>query len=245
LEQLARRVPLKEGDVIGLATQYDAYRLPDYKQHAQYVFSFELYSIKLRLHVAIVGSQLVAATKPEILKQVIDAEMNPPPAAGNAAAAAEKAASDEQAAGKPAGGQPVHLLVRFNRQALDRMRSQLELYWAEKSRLACHHNAVAIYTLAKLYDTPLDEVDRLSESKYGVRYFCPEHGRYEFDTAHDMVTCSVHGNRADSRQNLAVDETSSFARFLSGLDKLTATLRFDDDALIATVEIVRHKAKSK
>jgi hypothetical protein len=238
LEQLARRVPLKEGDVIGLTTQYDAYRLPDYKKHSLYVFSFELYAIKLRLHVAIVGNQLVAATKPEILKQVIDAEANP-------TSGRDVAAASEKADGKPIAGNPVHFLVRFNRQALDRMRSQLELYWAEKSRLACHHNAVAIYTLAKLYDTPLDQVDRLAESKYGVRYFCPEHGRYELDAAHDMVTCSVHGNRADSRQNLAVDDTSSFARFLSGLDELTATLKFDDDDLLATVEIVRHEKRPK
>ena len=34
LEQLSKRVPLKEGDVFGLGTHFDAYRLPDYKQHA-------------------------------------------------------------------------------------------------------------------------------------------------------------------------------------------------------------------
>ncbi len=123
---------------------------------------------------------------------------------------------------------------------LDRLRSQLDLYWAEKSRLACHHNAVAIYTLSKLYDAPLDDVERLSELKYGVRYFCPEHGHYEFDAAHDMVVCSVHGNRADSKQNPGLDEHSSFARFLANLDEVMATLRFDDEALFATVEIVRH-----
>jgi hypothetical protein len=221
LEQLAKRVPLREGDVFGLATQYDAYRLPDYKQHPQYVFSFQLYAIKLRLHVALVGNQLVAATKPQILRQVIDAEANP--AVGAAAS------------------EPVQLLVRFNRRALDRLRDQMALYWAEKSRLACHRNAVAISTLAKLYDTPIDDVPRLAEAKYGVRYFCPEHGVYEYDAAHDMAVCSVHGNRADSKQNPGLDENSSFAHFLAGLDELVATLRFDDEALIATVEIVRHQ----
>ena len=238
LEQLSKRVPLKEGDVFGLGTHFDAYRLPDYKQHAQYVFSFQLYAIKLRLHVAIVGNQMVAATKPEILKQVIDAEENPPEKEPRVAGAGGAA---EAADGNAATREPVQLLVRFNQRALDRLRSQLELYWAEKSRLACHHNAVSIYTLAKLYDTPLEDAARLSEAKYGVRYFCPEHGRYELDAAHDMVVCTVHGNRADSRQNLGLDENSSFARFLSNLDELVATLRFDDEALIATVEIVRHE----
>ena len=228
LEQLSKRVPLKEGDLFGLGTHFDSYRLPDYKQHAQYVFSFQLYAVKLRLHAAIVGNQMVAATKPEILKQVIDAE----------------GSRSEKAAAEGGAREPVQLLVRFNQRALDRLRSQLELYWAEKSRLACHHNAVSIYTLAKLYDTPLEDAARLSEAKYGVRYFCPEHGRYELDAAHDMVVCTVHGNRADSRQNLALDEKSSFARFLSTLDDLVATLRFDDEALIATVEIVRHEKKA-
>ena len=119
---------------------------------------------------------------------MIDAEANPPGRRGGQGWRRAGPGRD------PGTREPVQLLVRFNRQALDRLRSQLELYWAEKSRLACHHNAVAIYTLAKLYDAPLDEVDRLSEAKYGVRYFCPEHGRYEFDAAHDMVVCSVHGN---------------------------------------------------
>ena len=121
----------------------------------------------------------------------------------------------------------------------------MDLYWAEKSRLACHRNAVAIYTLAKLYDTPIDDVPRLAEAKYGVRYFCPEHGVYEYDAAHDMVVCSVHGNRADSKQNPGLDEKSSFAHFLAGLDELIATLRFDNEALIATVEIVRHQDPGK
>jgi hypothetical protein len=228
LEQLSKRVPLKEGDVLGLGTRFDAYRLPDYKQHAQYVFSFQLYAVKLRLHVAIVGHQIVAATKPQILKQAIDAEGHPPDEAGAEVATRE----------------PVQLLVRFNQRALSQLRSQLELHWAEKSRLACHHNAVSIYTLAKLYDTPIDDAARLSEAKYGVRYFCPEHGQYELDAAHDMVVCTVHGNRGDSRQNSGLDEKSSFARFLSSLDEVVATLRFDNEALIATVEIVRATPRS-
>ena len=48
---------------------------------------------------------------------MIDAEASPP----------EKAAADGGAR------EPVQLLVRFNQRALDRLRSQLELYWAEKS----------------------------------------------------------------------------------------------------------------
>jgi len=218
LEQLSRQIFLKQQSVIpGLKTKLDAYRLPDYKDHAMYVFSGQVYAVKLRLHVALVGGQLVAATKPEILREVIDVsnsdEAQPPPEA--------------------------HVLLRLNRQGLGRMHDDLQLYWAEKSRVACHRNIISIYNLCKLYDVPIDEVPRLSEAKYGVRYFCPDHGEYAFDTERNRVACSVHGNREQSRQNPRIDRKSSFAQFIEGLDEVVARLRFRDDALIATVEIAR------
>ncbi len=217
LEQLAKKYFRQGGSTFGLPHQLDAYRLPDYKGTAQYVFSYQIYAVKLRLHVAVVGNQIVAATKPHVLRQVIDAAASPP--------------SAEQT--------PAQLFVRLNRRGLDRLESQLELYWGEKSRLACHRNAIALYNLVKLYNVPIDEAQRLAESKYGVRYFCPDHGRYEYDAARDEVVCSVHGNRGHSRQELRLDEEGSFAHFINSLDEVTAALRFEDQALLATVEIVR------
>ena len=170
------------------------------------------------MHVALVGKQLVAATKPEVLREVIDvagtAQADPPAKA--------------------------HVLLRLNRRALARAHDDLELYWAEKSRLACHRNIISIYNLCKLYEIPIEEVARLSEAKYGVRYFCPDGGEYTFDTERNRVVCSVHGNRRQSRQNPRLDRSSSFAQFIEGLDEITASLRFQDDALITTIEIVRN-----
>jgi hypothetical protein len=217
LDQLSRKIFLKKGDFYSLPTKLDVYRLPDYKEHPIYVLSYQLYAVKVRLHVAVVGSQLVAATKPETLREVIDA-------AGN------------KEAGKPA---EAHLLLRLNHRGLKRLTNAVQLYWEEKSRLACHHNIMPLYTLIKLYDLPMDEVHRLSEAKYGVTYLCPDHGVYAYDGKADQVVCSVHGNRQHSRQKPAAAQDSSFSRFVERVDQVEVRLRFQDDGLIATVEIAR------
>ena len=220
LTQLSQQVFLEGGEVLpGIGTSMDGYRMPDYNGHAMYVFSGSLYALKLRLHVALVGNQLVAATKPEIVREVIDA-----------------------AAAKPtAAGEPAHVLLRFNRRGLDRMWDDLQLFWAEKSRVACHRNISSIYNFCKLYGVPAGEVDRLSEAKYGLRYFCPDGGRYTFEPERSQVVCSVHGNREHSRQHPPESGESFFAQFMGNLEEVTAALRFTDDALIATLEIERSR----
>lgn len=224
LQQLSQRIFLKRENLMpGIASRLDAYRLPDYKDHALYVFSAQIYALKLRLHVALVGDQLVAATKPEILREVIDASETP---------------VDDSPA-------EAHMLLRLNRRGLDRLYDDVQLYWAEKSRIACHRNIISIYNLCNLYEIPIDEVARLSEAKYGVRYFCPDQGEYAMDTERHQVVCSVHGNREASRQNPRLDRQSSFAQFIENLDEIVASLRFEDDALITTVEIVRSPQVAK
>ena len=218
LDQLSQQIFLTKKDLMGaLQLSLDAYRLPDYKGHAIYAFSGQMYVLKTRLHVALVGDQLVAATKPEILREVIDvstAEETRPPT-------------------------EAHMLLRLNRRAIKRLYDDLQLYWTEKSRIACHRNIISIYNLCKLYDIPVDQVSQLSEAKYGVRYYCPDNGVYSFDAERDQVACSVHGNRQQSRQNAADGQTSSFARFMGSLDEIIASLRFREDAAIATIEVVR------
>jgi hypothetical protein len=91
----------------------------------------------------------------------------------------------------------------------------------------------------------MTEAPRLADAKYGVTYFCPDHGAYEWDTRRDQVRCNVHGNRQDSRQNPRLDRRSSFAEFVESVNEIVATLRFQEEALIATVEIVRHPGPGK
>ncbi len=219
LELMSKEVFLQGTDNAFIPTQLDAYRLPDYKGHAIYVFSIQAHAIKLRLHVSLVGDQLVAATKPSVLQEVIDV-------------------SDGEAEAETTKG---HLLVRFNRLALNKMYDEVQMYWAEKSRLACHRNTILIYNLHKLYGTPIDEVPALAEVKYGFRPYCPDHGEYSFDPQSNRCVCSVHGNRELSRQKPRVDRESSFFEFIDTLKEVDLVLRYGEDAMIATVEVDRQE----
>lgn len=220
LDRLATRIFLRGGSVFGVPSALDAYRLPDYRDHAVYVLSYQLHALKVRLHVALVGDQLIAATTPETLHQAIDA------------------------AAMPADRPPVeaHALLRLDRRAIDRLTDDLELYWEEKSRLACHSNTISIYNLVKLYGVDAAETGKLSDAKYGVTYFCPDGGEYRFDRERDQVVCSVHGNRQHARQQVELARQSSFRRFFESLDAITASLRYRNDGLFATVEIDRTRS---
>ncbi len=217
LEQFAERIFLQEGEFVGFDTKLDAYQLPKYKDHKIYVLNVGLYALSLRIHVSLVGNQLVFATKPELLREVIDASTVEP---------------DDNAT-------EAHMLIRLNHRALNRMSDDVQLYWAEKSRVSCHRNVISIYNFHKLYDLPIEKIPEISEAKYGVRYFCPDQGEYSFDKELNQIVCSVHGNREHSHQHSRLDENSSFAKFIDSLDTITASIVFQDDALLATVEIQR------
>lgn len=217
LRALPSRMFLERWETFDLPSRCDAYRLPDYRGHEVYVLSYQLYALKVRLHVALVGNKIVAATRPLTLEQVIDAKI-------------------AKTGGTPRDSQ---LIVRLNRRAIDCMEGDLRVYWAEKAREACHRNIMSIYNLVTLYETPVEEIDRLSDAKYGVTYFCPDGGAYSFSAQEDRVSCSLHGNRLDARQGDADVEEASFGRFMNRLEEILATLRFEEDAMIATLEIAR------
>jgi hypothetical protein len=172
----------------------------------------ERFSFDTTGHRQMVGDQLVVATKPELLREVIDA-------------------STAEAAQSPPAA---HVLLRLNRRGLKLAHDDVRLYWSEKSRRACHRNISSNYNLCKLYGVPADKVSTLSEAKYGVRYFCPDGGAYHFDHARDQVACNVHGNREQSHQDPPPNAKTSFQRFVETIDELTAALRFQDEALITS-----------
>lgn len=217
LEQFSEQIFLKEGKLAGLSTKLDAYELPKYKQHRVYVLSGRVYAVTARLYISLVKDQLVLATKPEILRQVIDV-------------------SEQD---RPAKESIAHALLRVNPKALDRLRDDVELYWSEKARLSCHRNIISVYNFHKLYDVPIEQVSQLSEAKYGVRYFCPDGGEYSYDADRNQVVCNVHGNREHSRQTPKPNQKPSFVSFAERFNDVTATLRFEEHALIAEVVIDR------
>jgi hypothetical protein len=63
LEQFSQTVFLRGGKLGPLPTKLDAYRLPDYQQHEIYVLSARLHAVALRLHIALVGNQLVTPAR--------------------------------------------------------------------------------------------------------------------------------------------------------------------------------------
>jgi hypothetical protein len=217
LDILTSKILLKGDTIMDLPAVFDAYRLPDHKGQANYVLSYQWYALKVRLHVALIGDQLIAATEPQTLRDVIDAANGAP----------EKTPV------------PAHLQMSLNFANMQRFKEDLRLYWSEKSRLACHHNIMAIYNLIKLYEVPMNEVDRLSQAKYGVIYFCPEGGAYAYDPARDQVECGIHGNRQHSRQDLGLADGGSFTRFVESLQTFVTRLRFDGDSLHVTLELAR------
>ncbi len=219
LDALSSRAFLETSNVFGLPSACDAYRLPDYRGHAIHVAMWRLYALKLRLSVALVGDQIVLATRPETLREVIDAAVD---------ANAERHMS-------------AHALLRFDRRAVRQLEGDLRVYWAEKAREACHRNVLSLYNLARLYGIPLAEVGKLSDAKYGVIDFCPDGGEYAMDESHDQVVCSVHGNRFASRLDVSAHDGSSFARFFDAIDEVVAGLRFEGDDLIATIRIARRE----
>jgi hypothetical protein len=123
------------------------------------------------------------------------------------------------------------------------MYDDVQMYWAEKSRLACHRNTVLIYNLHKLYATPVDEVPRLAELKYGIRPYCPDHGTYTIDPRTARCLCSVHGNREVSRQKPRIDQKSSFSQFIETLREVDLTLRCDEDVIVATLSVFCEKGE--
>jgi len=218
LELVTARLFLSAGRFLGLETAVDAYRLPDYKGYVNYVVVLRWYAAQVRVHVALVGDRLVAATTAAALREVIDAA---------------------EEAGGTTTGEPVHLRLRLDFAALQRFRDNLESHWAERARVACHNNIMSIYTLKTLYGIPVEQVNDMADAKYGVTYFCPAGGTYLYDPQTDQVSCSVHGNRRYATQQRRLSAQAGLARLLRTLRDLEARLTFHDDRLMATVEIRR------
>ncbi|WP_166830596.1 hypothetical protein [Thalassoroseus pseudoceratinae] len=217
LKELTSRVFLHSDRGSGLTTNLDAYRLPDYKQHPVYVFSLQVYVAKVRLHMSLVGGNLIAATDHETLRQAIDATQKP---------------TDDAT--------PIsHALMQVRFTAMKEMQDDLQLYWAEKARQASQRNIMPLYTLIKLYDVSVPEANQIADAKYGVTYFDPGGGKYVYDEASDQVLSTTFGNRQNARQNVSLEDNSPFADFFRSLIAITVRLRYEGDGLLGTIEIQR------
>ena len=221
LDRLGSEIVVKGDPLVGLPTSFDAYRLPEYKGHEIFVLSYQLYAIKVRLHLTLANGQLLAATKLAALHEAVDAATEP----------ANK---------NPETGQAQ---LHLNFSAMTRTKEELQLYWNEKLRHAAHRNVMPIYNLLQLYDVSIEEVNPLADAKYGVTYFCPGGGEYRFDSDSDQVYSTIYGNRQTARQPLSIQQNTPFSEFYNSLNSMSVRFEFSDESLIGTVEIERDLGK--
>ncbi|MEZ6063918.1 MAG: hypothetical protein R3C19_26525 [Planctomycetaceae bacterium] len=214
LSMLLSRVFLHESDVAGFETAIDAYQLPAHREHSIYGVTYRIYAARIRFYLSVVGGELVAATEPHVLRQVIDAALDQPP--------------EQEISGQFAW--------RLRTSALQKLKDDVRTYWQEHMRRASYHNIMPIYTLLHLYDVPIGQVDSLSDAKYGVTFFSPD-GEYRYDSERDEVFSTAYGNRQHAKQVLAEPGKSTFDRAFNRLKEVLLTVVFSDDAISGRIEV--------
>lgn len=214
LQMLSSRIFLHQQNLGEIGSAIDAYQLPAYKDHKVYVVSYRIYAARIRFYVTVVGEQLVAATEPYVLNQVIDA-----------------AAADQ-----PPKEVSAQWAMRLNTGSMKKLKDDLRIYWEERSRRASHRNVMPIYSLIHLYGATIEQVDKISDAKYGVTYFCPD-GEYRYDTERDRVYSTVYGNREEALQKVANPQTSSFEKTFNRLEDVLFSVEMKDDSVQGVLEI--------
>lgn len=214
LQMLSSRIFLHQQNLGEIGSAIDAYQLPTYKEHHVFVVSYRIYAARIRFYVSVVGDQLVAATEPYVLNQVIDA------------AQAEQIPREVSA----------QWAMRINTAAMKKLKDDIRIYWEERARRASHRNIMPIYTLVNLYGATIEEVDTISDAKYGVTYFCPD-GEYRYDAERDQVYSTAYGNREEAIQKVADPEKSSFETTFNRLKDVMFSVEMTEDSVRGVLEI--------
>ena len=214
LEMLSSRIFLHQQNFGEIDSAIDAYQLPAYKDHQVYVLSYRVYAARIRFYVAVVGDQLIAATEPFVLNQVIDAATADVP--------------PQEVSGQ--------LAMRINTAAMTKLKDDIRIYWEERSRRASHRNVMPIYTLIHLYGASVEQVDSISDAKYGVTYFCPD-GEYKYDAERDRVYSTAYGNREQAWQKVADQQESSFEKTFDRLQDVLFSVEMTEDSMQGRLEV--------
>ena len=200
--------------------------------------AFSLGPIKWRFHWARIGKGLYVASKPDILKDLMEAET-------------ARAESKEPA--KPEADTTAHALIRLRAKNWNQVLADYRLGWAENNREACLRNlgslasagrAVAAWAEGKPQreiEKRNEEMQRLADQAYGVHFFCPEGGHYLLAQDGRSCSCSIHGTVNEPRQPLAARDSTGPGKLLQNFGGLTANLTFLEDGLHAVVIVERQK----
>ncbi len=214
LQKLSSRIFLHQQNFGEIGAAIDAYQLPAYKDHQIYVASYRIYAARIRFYMAVVGDQLIAATEPQVLNQVIDA------------------ATVDMAPRKISG----QLAFRLNTASMKKLKNDIRIYWEERARRASHGNIMPIYTLIHLYGATIDEVDAIADAKYGVTFYCPD-GEYKYDAERDRVYSTAYGNREEAWQKVGDAEDSSFENTFNSLQDVLFSVEMTEDSVQGRLEV--------
>jgi len=224
----ASRTPI-DGGFFRVETDY--YHLPSGDRHVR-CFTIGAFGFQFRFFAARLGQGLYIASQPFVIEDLVKQ---------TAESVQERADQADTAA---------HLLVRLRPENWSRILDHYRLGWAEGNRRSCLNNLGPLTGLARAHDLPAEELRGLASRMYGVRYFCPEGGQYQWVPAGagsesggpGSVGCTVHGSAAEPRQPQAPAAGSQLDRLLAEFKGMTTALTFTEDGLRAVLRIERKPA---
>jgi hypothetical protein len=173
--------------------------------------------VKFRVFWARIGDGLYLATKPYILDDIAAAATTEP-------------------------GPAAHAMFRARAQNWDKVLGDYRLAWAENQRSACLDNLGPLSGVGRALHGAPDaggwDTRRVAEQVYGVRFRCPEGGRYVWSPEGKTCSCSVHGSVLEPRQGLTPSR-HGLHELLRDFRGLTTTFTFLEDGLHAVLTVDR------
>jgi hypothetical protein len=141
-----------------------------------------------------------------------------------------------------------HAMVRLRPQNWKQVLPDYHLSWSENDRDACLNNIGPLSSMARSLAATMTAADdrRFEESLhelahriYGVRFRCPQGGRYELDKDRLGVHCSLHGTALAPTQPAFESTDGMSPRPLRQFGGLTISLTFEQDGLHAIAVLER------
>lgn len=200
-------------------TGFETYTLEPHRGTNIHVYSFSLFFARLRLYAAVVGDQLVIASRRNIVEDLIDRPTAPPSAS---------TASME---------------LSIYRTAFREIEPIVSQGYQEDLRHACQANLALADTLLDLSGVLSRDLRSAAFSLRGYDPYCPSGGAYVTDPAYRRAVCTVHGPAFRPVQPSRERDGAPFLRFVNSLKRVNARLAFTPEGLMTTVEIQRAPAR--
>jgi len=213
--KLFQRQSAAEGRGFGSEFAIERYSAGQHKGHTINTLVLRLLVVKFRLHYAIASQRLIVSTKRYVLEKVLDSldAMQP--------------GGDASAVG--------NVQLNIQPRAFDRLRPIVRIGWQERMREACLKNIEPIRVLVECYDATEKTLNATSKKVEGVTVRCPSGGAYKYDSARDIVYCTVHGNRNHPRQPVEVKENEGLLNFISRMTDFSVRFRFTEEGIMTKV----------